>query len=64
VRSSGRADGAKVAWEYLIVALERNVVRTVGVITSGLVAVGVLMATAVALKSIPDFRQYRRIRDM
>ena len=45
-------------------ALERNVVRTVGVISSGLVAVGVLVATAVALKSIPDIRHYRRIRNM
>jgi hypothetical protein len=45
-------------------AFERNCVRTVGVITSGLVAVGALMATAVALKSIPDIRHYRRIRNM
>ena len=38
--------------------------RTIGVISSGLVAVGVLAAMAVALKSIPDIRHYRRIRKM
>lgn len=66
VSTSGRADVAKVAWEYVTVApaFERNIVRTVGLISSGLVALSVLAVTAVALRSIPDIKHYRRIRNM
>ena len=38
--------------------------QIVGIVASAAVVVGVLAATAVALKSIPDIRHYRRIRNM
>jgi hypothetical protein len=38
--------------------------RTVGVIASSLAAVAALVATAVAVRSIPDVRHYRRLRNM
>lgn len=38
--------------------------QTVGIMASAVVVVGLLAATAVAVKSIPDIRHYRRIRNM
>lgn len=38
--------------------------QTVGIMASAMFVVGAFVATAVALKSIPDIRRYRRIRDM
>lgn len=38
--------------------------RIVGVIASSLVVVAALVAGAFAVKSVPDFRHYRRLRDM
>ena len=38
--------------------------QTVGILATGVFAVGVLAATAVAVRSIPDIRHYRRIRNM
>jgi hypothetical protein len=38
--------------------------QTVGIMASAVVVVGVLAAAAVAVKSIPDIRHYRRIRNM
>ena len=35
-----------------------------GVLATSVVVAGVLLATAVAFKSIPDIRHYRRIRNM
>jgi hypothetical protein len=38
--------------------------QTVGILATGIVVVGVLAATAFAVRSIPDIRHYRRIRNM
>ena len=38
--------------------------QTVGIMASAVFVVGVLAVTAVAVKSIPDIRHYRRIRNM
>ena len=38
--------------------------QTIGILASGVVVVGVVAATAVVLRSIPDIRHYRRIRNM
>ena len=38
--------------------------RTVGVIASSLVIAGALVATAVAVRSVPDVRHYLRLRKM
>ena len=38
--------------------------RTIGFITLGSAAVAALAVGVVALKSIPDIRHYRRIRNM
>ena len=38
--------------------------RTIGVISSGLAVVGAFVAAAVVVKSIPDIRHYRRLRNM
>ena len=38
--------------------------QIIGVLATGVVVGGVLLATAVALKSIPDIKHYRRIRNM
>ena len=38
--------------------------QIIGVLATGAVAAGVLLATVVALKSIPDIKHYRRIRNM
>ena len=38
--------------------------RTVGVIASSLVVVAAVGAAAVAVKFVPDVRQYRRLRNM
>lgn len=38
--------------------------QMVGVVASAVVAAGVLLATAVAFRSIPDIKRYRRIRNM
>ena len=36
--------------------------QIIGVLATGVVVAGVLLATAVALKSIPDIKHYRRIK--
>jgi hypothetical protein len=41
-----------------------NTMEIVGIFASAVVAVSVLLAAAVAIKSIPDIRHYRRIRSM
>ena len=38
--------------------------RIIGVIASSLVVVAALVAGALAVKSVPDLRHYRRLRDM
>ncbi len=38
--------------------------ETVGILASGLLLTGVLVATVVTFKAIPDIRHYRRIRNM
>lgn len=38
--------------------------QTIGIMTSAVVVAGLLAATAFAVKSIPDIRHYRRIRNM
>jgi hypothetical protein len=38
--------------------------QTVGIMATGVFVAGVLVATAVVLRSIPDIRHYRRIRNM
>jgi hypothetical protein len=38
--------------------------QIIGVLATGVVVAGALLATAVALKSIPDIKHYRRIRSM
>ena len=38
--------------------------QIIGIAASALLAAGVLLATAVAYKSIPDIKHYRRIRNM
>lgn len=38
--------------------------QIIGVLATGVVVAGALLATAVALKSIPDIKHYRRIRNM
>ncbi len=38
--------------------------KIIGIVASAVVAVGVLLGTAVAFKSIPDIQHYRRIRKM
>lgn len=38
--------------------------QIIGVLASAVVAAGVLLAAAVAFKSIPDIKHYRRIRSM
>ena len=38
--------------------------QIIGVLATGAVVAGALLATAVALKSIPDIKHYRRIRNM
>lgn len=38
--------------------------QTVGIMASAVVVVGLLAATAVAVRSIPDIQHYRRIRNM
>ncbi len=38
--------------------------QIVGIMASAVVGLFVLAATAIALKSIPDIRHYRRIRNM
>lgn len=43
---------------------EGNFMQTIGIVASGVAVAGVLFAAAVALKSIPDIRHYRRIRKM
>ena len=43
---------------------ERNPMQIIGVVASAVVVAGVLLGTAVALKSIPDIQHYRRIRNM
>ena len=38
--------------------------ETVGILASGVMIVGVLVATVVTLRAIPDIRHYRRLRNM
>ena len=38
--------------------------QIIGVLATGVVVAGALLATVVALKSIPDIKHYRRIRNM
>ncbi len=38
--------------------------QIVGILASAVVAACVLLATAIAFKSIPDIKHYRRIRNM
>ena len=38
--------------------------QIIGVMASAVVVAGVLLVSAVALRSIPDIRHYRRIRNM
>ena len=38
--------------------------ETIGIITLGTVAVAVVGATLIAVRSLPDIRHYRRIRNM
>lgn len=38
--------------------------QIIGVLATGVVVAGALLGTAVALKSIPDIKHYRRIRNM
>jgi hypothetical protein len=38
--------------------------RTIGVVASSLFAVAALVAAALAVKSVPDVRHYRRLRNM
>ena len=38
--------------------------RIVGVIASSLVVVAAVVAAAFAVKSVPDLKHYRRLRDM
>jgi len=39
-------------------------VRTIGVISAAVVTAAAVVAAVVAVKSIPDFRRYLRIRSM
>ena len=38
--------------------------QIIGVVASAVVVTGVVLATAVAVKSIPDIRHYLRLRSM
>ena len=38
--------------------------QIIGILASGVFVVGVLLATTIAFKSIPDIKHYRRIRSM
>ena len=38
--------------------------ETVGILASGVMIVGVLVAAVVTFRAIPDIRQYRRLRNM
>lgn len=38
--------------------------ETVGILASGAMIVGVVVATVVTVRAIPDIRHYRRLRNM